>query len=199
MASDTPAIVIAAGGAGTRIGGNKPSRLLAGKPLVEHALEWARKHSCLVAVSLGNPDQIAVADVPILIDAKADIGPISALQSAVSFAEKNDRKTVLLIGCDQPFLPDDLVLRLTREIGSHSCAMAYNDGRAHPLAALWHTDRAEVDAYVASGGRSLWQFAESIGCQQVQWRDDGSYGEFTNINDLDALRSAEQRIAKRPD
>ncbi|WP_226699985.1 molybdenum cofactor guanylyltransferase [Qipengyuania gaetbuli] len=192
-----PAIVIAAGGEGTRIGGDKPARLLAGKPLIEHALDWAKKQADLVAVAVRQPDQCTLDNVPILIDAIPGIGPISALQSAFRFAEENDCDAVLLIGCDQPFLPNDLVSRLASEIGSSACAMAHSEDRAHPLVALWRIDRATLHEYISSGARSLWRFAELVGCTKVHWRGSDSSEIFTNINDEIALAEAERRLRKQ--
>ena len=58
MAPEPPLIVIAAGGDGSRIGGDKPARLLAGERLIDRTCAWARQHSDAVALAVrpGNGD-----------------------------------------------------------------------------------------------------------------------------------------------
>lgn len=192
-----PVIVIAAGGEGRRMGGSKPTQTLAGKSLLDHALRWARKHTDLIAVAVRDSDQLDLTSVPILVDAAAGLGPISALKSAFSFAEEHNRNQVLLIGCDLPFLPCDLAERLAQAIGSQSCAMPVSNGRDHPMAALWGVERAALDPFVAAGGRSIWRFAECVGVKRVDWQPDQGTDPFTNINDLEMLARAESNLRQR--
>ncbi|QUL39045.1 molybdenum cofactor guanylyltransferase [Erythrobacter sp. JK5] len=194
MTDATPTIVIAAGGEGRRMGGSKPAQILAGKSLLDHALHWAGKHSDLIAIAVRDSDQLEHTSIPILVDAAAGLGPISALKSAFSFAEKHDRDQVLLIGCDLPFLPSDLAERLAREIGSQCCAMPVSNGRDHPMTALWRVERTALEAFVAAGGRSIWRFAESVGVKRIDWAPEQGTDPFTNINDLETLARAEGRL-----
>ena len=189
-----PAIVIAAGGEGRRMGGSKPAQTLAGKSLLDHALHWASKHSDLIAVAVRDSDQLDLTSIPKLVDAASGLGPISALKSAFGFAEVHNRDQVLLIGCDLPFLPSDLAERLARGIGSQSCAMPVSKGRDHPMAALWRIEHAALDAFVTAGERSIWRFAESVGVNRVDWSPDQGIDPFTNINDLEMLARAESRF-----
>jgi len=189
-----PAIVIAAGGEGRRMGGGKPAQKLAGKSLLDHALHWASKHSDLIAVAVRDSDLLDLTSIPILEDASVGLGPISALKSAFGFAGVHNRDQVLLIGCDLPFLPSDLAERLARRIGSQSCAMPVSKGRDHPMAALWRIEHTALDAFIAAGGRSIWRFAESIGVNRVEWPSDQGIDPFTNINDLEMLALAESTL-----
>src|SRR3546814_4016398 len=93
-----PAIVIAAGGEGQRIGGNKHVRLLGGRPLLAHAIENAAAQSDCVAVAVREAGQIEAGSLPLLCDAAPGRGPISALASAFAFAAAQGRPEVLLIG-----------------------------------------------------------------------------------------------------
>ena len=176
------------------MGGSKPAQTLAGKSLLDHALHWASKHSDLIAVAVRDSDQLDLTSIPILVDAAADLGPISALKSAFGFAEEHNRDQVLLIGCDLPFLPSDLAERLARGIGSQSCAMPVSKGRDHPMTALWRVECAALDAFVATGGRSIWRFAECVGVKRVDWPADQGIDPFTNINDLEMLARAESKL-----
>ncbi|NJO37071.1 MAG: NTP transferase domain-containing protein, partial [Rhizobiales bacterium] len=141
----------------------KPERRLAGRPLLEHALRWATGATDEIAIAVRAHYQIAEPSVPILLDRIADIGPISALESAFRFAWEQGREKVILIGCDQPFLPSDLAVRLDRKIAASDCAMPVSNTKDHPMAALWRVDSAGLADYISAGGRSLWRFAEACG------------------------------------
>lgn len=189
-----PAIVIAAGGEGSRIGGSKPTRCLRGKPLIARMIDWARTHSDCVAIAVRDADQLPALDFPLLADRLAGIGPISALESAFNFALSAERRRVLLIGCDQPFLPDDLLDRLESEIDGSGAAMPRCQGRDQPMACLWRVDCAALAAYMDSGGRALRDFAEQVGVRRVEWLAGPEGSPFANVNDLSALENAERRL-----
>lgn len=190
-----PAIVIAAGGEGQRIGGDKPLRLLGGKPLLARAIAVATAQSDCVAVAVRKPGQIDPGGVPMLCDADRGRGPISALASAFAFAAAQGRAQVLVIGCDQPFLPHDLARRLGAALGTHKVAMPVSRGRYQPLAALWCVDEAALADYMAQGGASLWRFAAAQGVVHVAWPETCTQDPFANVNDPAALAEAEAHLS----
>lgn len=195
-----PAIVIAAGGAGLRLGGNKPARLLAGRPLLDHVLDWARRSSDCLALAVADAargaGEVTPPGLPLLRDAQPDLGPIAALASAFTFAAAQGRSHVLLVACDMPLLPDDLVPRLSAAIGAAGAAMPATGGLLHPLAALWRADPAALDAYVAAGGRAPRGYAAEAGLVTVDWPDRAEDG-FLNVNTPDDLAAAEAVFRKR--
>lgn len=189
-----PAIVIAAGGEGSRIGGSKPSRRLGGTALISIMIDWAQAQSDCVAIAVRDADQLPNLELPLLADRMAGIGPIGALESAFHFALNAQRPQVLMIGCDQPFLPDDLLARLDSVIDGYGAAMPLCDGRDQPMACLWRVDCAAVAAYIGSGGRALHRFAEQVGARRVEWQSGPDGSPFANINDPAALEEAERRL-----
>ena len=195
MVSKAAAIVIAAGGDGARLGGAKASRLLGERRLIDHALGWAMQHSDAVALAVraGTPDW--GTGLPLLVDHHNGIGPIGALASAVAFAQHQQRQAVLMIGCDMPFLPADLLAGLQSALPGHGAAMPVSAGRRHPMATLWAPDVTAIDDYVAGGGQSLWRFAQSVGMAAVLW--DTTPDPFLNINTPADLAAAEQRLKRQ--
>jgi molybdopterin-guanine dinucleotide biosynthesis protein A len=182
------------------MGGNKPERELAGKSLLNHSLAWAMAHSDEVAIAVRAKEQVAEQPmVPLLIDRIGGIGPISALDSAFRFAAQQGRETVMLMGCDLPFLPSNLPLMLQQQIGANGCAMPVSHGRDHPMAALWRVDCAALADYIDGGGQSLWRFADAVGVTRVDWGDGCDPDTFANINDPAALAKAESQLSPRSD
>lgn len=192
--SDVAAVVLA-GGEGSRIGGAKPLRLLAGKRLIDRALDQAYGWSDVVAVAVRQAGQLASVDAEFITDEADVAGPLGGLVAALRFAANSNREFVLTIPADMPLLPSDLLDRLRAEIVEHSCAIAGSGGHLHPVCGLWRSSaRGDVDSYVASGRRSLKGFAESLGFVAVEWPVEPS-DPFFNINDATNLAEAERRMA----
>lgn len=192
MVPEPPLIVIAAGGSGSRMGGNKPERLLGQARLIDRACEWARQHSDAIALAVRRGDGDWGTSLPLLFDAEDAIGPISALHSGLREGVRQGRGTVLLLGCDLPFLPGDLVTRLCAALPGYGVAMPVSAGRLHPMSALWRSTPEPLEQWIATGGQSLWRFAKAIGLAEVEW--DETLDPFANVNDPAALAAAEQRI-----
>lgn len=181
------------------MGGDKPLRALRGQSLLAHAIARAALQSDCLAIAVRDAAQVGAIDLPILPDAAPGLGPISALASAFAFAAAERRAQVLLIGCDQPFLPTDLAQRLTAALGDHQVAMPVRGDKFQPLAALWRVDQPALADYMTGGGRSLWRFADLRGVIHVDWPITATPDPFANINDPVTLAEAERQIAATGD
>jgi molybdopterin-guanine dinucleotide biosynthesis protein A len=166
--------------------------LLDGRRLIDHALAWAMRHSDAVALAVRPGAADWQTGLPLLVDRHAGIGPISALAGAFRFARQQQRQAVLMIGCDMPFLPDELLARLQSALPGHAAAMPVSGGRRHPMATLWVPEVTAVDAYIAGGGQAPWRFAQASGLVEVLW--DDTPDPFVNINTPADLAAAEQRL-----
>ena len=191
-AKPLPAIVIAAGGEGRRMGGHKAGRLLGGKRLIDHAADWARRHGDATAIAIRNHFPDAPAGLPCLADERQGAGPVEALASAFRFAAERGRETVLLIGCDIPFLPDDLLSTLSAALADHGAAIPISRGRLQTMATLWRTDLLGLTRYRAEGGNSLRGYAQRVGMKEVHWPETAT-DPFANINTPAELAAAEKR------
>lgn len=182
-----PAVLILAGGEGSRIGGGKPLRRLGGSTLLQRAIARAQGWSDEVAVAARDGAQVGEPGVPILLDPPGLEGPLGGLASALRL----EGAAVLTIPCDLPFLPDDLPERLAAALPGHAVALAASGGRVHPVCGLWRMDAlAHLREYAASGRRSLTGFAETLGYAAVEWPEDA----FFNVNAPEDLAEAESRL-----
>lgn len=189
------AVVILAGGEGTRMGGGKPFRLLCGQPLLNHALDLARRWSDDVAISAR--DQEIEGGTPVLRDAEG-AGPIAGIAGALRFARDRGLDAVLTIPCDVPLLPDDLPAKLTAALTGPVKAAIPESGKIyHPASALWAAEALDaLPAYLATGRRSLMGFAERIGFTTVQWPVE-PFDQFFNVNTPKDLAEAETLLKSR--
>ena len=188
------AVVILAGGVGTRIGGGKPIRRLAGERLIDRALRMARRWSDIVAVAVRDPIQIQPIDAPVILDEPGVVGPLAGLAAALRFGSEAGAEFVLTIPADSPFLPSDLLDRLGLEIGPRGCALACSGGQLHPVCGLWRTSTfGQLDDFLRGERRSLRDFAARIAFYEVVWPSE-PLDPFFNINTADQLVEAESRI-----
>ena len=186
------AVVILAGGEGSRIGGAKPLQLLAGERLIDRALRQAAGWSNLVAIAVRDPAQVEPVHVPMIPDVPEIAGPLGGLAAALRFVGGGGAEFVLTIPTDMPFLPGDLLGRLFAAIGEHACALASSGGHVHPVCGLWRTSAVDrVDEYLAGGRRSLKGFAQMIGCRKVAWPVE-PLDPFFNVNTAEELAHAER-------
>lgn len=194
---DHIAIAILAGGEGSRIGGNKPLVALAGSTLLERAWTIANAWSNTVTLALRTPELAGASDHPVIFDRPDIEGPLAGLGSALAWAKGAGRDALVTIPCDMPFLPPDLVQRLTREVGERSVAIAASDGRLHPVCGLWKIDVGEhLEVYKDGGGRSLQGLARAAGFTLVDWHV-GEVDPFFNINSPSDLAQAKTYLETR--
>ncbi len=96
--------------------------------------------------------------------------------------------------CDAPFLPDDLLERLSPALTA-GVAVARSGGRLHPVCALWRAGLdAVLHAYAATGRGSIMGLAEAAGWTAVDWPAE-PLDPFFNINTAEDLARAEQLLA----
>ena len=179
----TISVVILAGGEGRRIGGDKPLRLLCGKSLVTHVLERARRYSEHVNLSVAEPNQLADLGELRLVDEAPGIGPLAGFRAAFSHAVAENHERILIIPCDTPFLPTDLLDRLSAAL-TPSCeaAIAASGGRIHPSCGLWRTTMfSKLEAYLQVSRRSISGLVDSVNHATVEWPVT-PFDPFFNVN-----------------
>jgi molybdenum cofactor guanylyltransferase len=184
-------VVIMAGGAGSRIGGDKAGRLLAGRPLLSYVVDQARRYSDEVALAVKSAEQAPGHGLPVLTDGP-EPGPMAAIASAFRFAASRGLTAVLTLPCDTPFLPADLAERLAAT--GAAAAVPASGGRLHPSCALWRADSAVLWRYIEAGNSSLVGLARTLGMAEVVWGTD-PFDPFFNVNEPADLATAEQWLA----
>ena len=98
-------VVILAGGAGQRIGGGKPQRLLGGTRLIDRALSLARRWSDQVAIVAKAP---LWPGLPVLTDDPSIDGPLGGLAAGLRHARALGADAMIVLPCDMPFLPGEM-------------------------------------------------------------------------------------------
>jgi len=136
--------VLLAGGLARRMGGgDKPLRLLAGRPLLGHVIERLRPQVAgLVLNANGNPARFASYGLPVVADSIPDFaGPLAGVLAGLDWTAQNrpDCPMVVSVATDAPFLPIDLVSRMLGAMTADGAdlACAASGGQVHPVIGLW--------------------------------------------------------------
>lgn len=191
------AVAILAGGAGQRIGGGKPLKLLGGLRLIDRAEALGRQWSEMVAVSVRGQAQVGDTKLTCIFDEEGIEGPLAGLVAALRYAGRAGRNAVLTIPVDMPLLPADLAERLSAGLEGRRAALARSGGHLHPVCGLWSSEALnDVSAYLATERRSLKGFAEAVGYDAVDWPDE-PFDPFLNINSAEDLLEAKRLLAQK--
>jgi molybdenum cofactor guanylyltransferase len=200
MVETRPVAVLLAGGLARRMGGgDKPLRLLHGRPLLDHAIARVRPQChALVLNANGDPSRFARWGLPVVADPLPDYpGPLAGVLAGMRWTASHypDIADVLSVPTDTPFLPADLVARLqaARANARVPIACAASDGRTHPVVALWPVALADVlEAALLAGMRKIdaWTAAQGVVAESFT---DPRGDPFFNVNSPEELAQAEAR------
>ena len=136
--------VLLAGGQSRRMGGgDKTLCVLDGVSLLERVIARLQPQvDALVLNANGDPARFAEFALPVVADSIPDFaGPLAGVLAGLDWAavHRPDCAFIASVATDAPFLPVDLVARLTaaHKAAEADLACAVSAGRAHPVFGLW--------------------------------------------------------------
>lgn len=199
--------VILAGGRSRRMGGDKPLRMLNGKPLIAHVVERLREQAAPIALNAnGDPARFATFGLSIVPDEWPDFaGPLAGVLAGLRWAAKvtPHARFIVTAACDTPFFPPGLVAKLLASTqGSGPClALAASAGRLHPVFALWPLSLADDLALsLQVGERKVMHWIGRHPCSIVEFEFAPVGGSlvdpFFNVNTPEDLAEAERLLKK---
>mgnify|MGYP003629941777 CR=1 FL=1 len=189
--------VILAGGEGRRIGGNKPTIILDGYRLIDHATSHVAQWGIPASVVVREPGQAGSSRIPEILDDPRIAGPLGGLLGALTWAKGFGARRMITIPCDMPNLPDDLKTRLDTEAARlDRPAVATSLQRRHPVCAVWPVHCLEpLRIYADDGGLSLMGALEMCAAVGVDWTVHG-LDPFHNVNTMDDLARARRSLRR---
>lgn len=205
--SPAPPALILAGGLGRRINApalgaaEKPLVALGGRPLIAHVIERLRSQAGSLLINANAPaGTYERFGLPVLPDTIAGYpGPLAGVLAGLDhLARIAPASSLVTVAADTPFLPHDLVARLTerhRETGTIVCAAS--GGQRHPVIALWPAAaRAALRQSLEAGRLKVGLLLDALNAVTVSW--DGLPDDpFFNVNTPEDLAIAEKRLAAR--
>ncbi len=184
------------------MGRDKGLVLLGGRLLVAHVVDRLAPQCGLLAIN--GPDAfraMALALKAGLIDEApfAGMGPLGGIRAGLAWAQTDvpHASHLLIAPVDMPFLPGDLVARLSAGLGQYEAAIATSpDGRIVPVLGLWPLSALEKVERALRGGGNL---SVRAMLDAIAWRGvEFSAEALADIDDPAALAFAEARIAAAP-
>ncbi|MBP2161700.1 MULTISPECIES: molybdenum cofactor guanylyltransferase [Asticcacaulis] len=181
--TNTPPLVILAGGQGLRMGGNKPLHPYDGGTLIGAVIARLEPQVRDMAINAAEPG-LSVFGLPLLYDepALADLGPLSGIQTALKWARTRGDTYVITAPCDMPRLPENLVSRLMAVPQEGAEVVYFAGSRDYPLCARWSVailPDLEDALRAAEGGLAVMRFLSGRRVVKLEAGDDGA---FVNIN-----------------
>jgi len=186
--------VILAGGQGRRMGTiDKGLVPLDGRPMVAHVLDRLRPQVDEILINANqHRAEYEAFGYTVLADAIGGFaGPLAGLHVALAHASF---PWVATVPCDSPFLPDDLIARLSAALrGSQAdLAVARTFDQPHPVFALVRkTVLPHLTQFLEGGGRKIDAWYATLNTVEVAFDDEAE--AFRNINTTDELRQADRR------
>jgi molybdopterin-guanine dinucleotide biosynthesis protein A len=186
--------VILAGGLGRRMGGvDKGLQELSGKAMAQWAIERLQPQVDELFINANqNLDTYARYGLPVYPDVVGGFaGPLAGLHVALSRAA---HPLVATVPCDSPFLPGDLVRRLSAALGRErsDLAVARTEGQVHPVFCLCGRDLLpHLTAFLGGGGRKVDLWYSTLKVSIVDFDDEAA--AFSNINTPDELAQHARR------
>lgn len=161
-----------------------------GRPLIHHVID--RLHPQVGGIVLNTRSDRAPWPAfgwPLVRDlVEGFAGPLAGLQAGLAVCTSD---WLLMVPCDTPLLPLDLVERLAlaqRQTGAERLSVRCGD-QAHPVFALVHRRAAaDLDDFLASGGRKIDAWLARGPWQAVDFPDASA---FVNLNTMDELSRLE--------
>jgi molybdenum cofactor guanylyltransferase len=180
--------VILAGGKASRMGGaDKGLIMLGDKPLIQYCIDRIWPQVDRISISANrNQDTYAGFGLEVLRDdTQGFLGPLAGMVTAL---KRSQADYVLMVPCDCPLLPTDLVPRMLEAIIQTNAELAVaSDGEREQSAILLlpPTLGASMQAFLDGGDRKIALWYGRHNTVSVAFTDDPA--AFTNLNTREQL------------
>jgi molybdenum cofactor guanylyltransferase len=174
--------IVLAGGKSSRMGQDKGLMPYRGQMLVEYPLQILKAHCCEILIS-SNDVQYQQFGYQVVADVIKDCGPMGGIYSAMKQASN---PYCLVVGCDMPFLNDEVVERLIGSINDESdIFVAAHQQNLEPLFAIYsHNCLESIYQALLSHQFQLYRFIRNSKTRMVNFSDivEKQPNTFSNFN-----------------
>ena len=185
--------------AGAQKGGDKGLLLIAGKPMLAHVIERLRPQvGAMVINANGDPDRFGPFGLPVVADTvTGHVGPLAGVLAGMRWSREHapGARHIATVSTDAPFVPGDLVARLSERLGQHAIVLAASAGEMHPVIGLWPVALADdLERALKDGVRKVLAWTDRHGRGSVEFPFLAVGGRqvdpFFNANTHDELEEA---------
>jgi molybdopterin-guanine dinucleotide biosynthesis protein A len=205
-------VIILAGGKSTRLGRDKASEVLAGKTLLQRAVDacdgLASRYVIVTARGQRLPRLTARVPIDPVEDVYPETGPLGGIYTGLraiaggalgASAPAPQIGACLVLACDLPLLQPDLLRELLRIAPGQDAVVPVKDGLPEPLCAVYTVGCIEPGRRLLEAGSykvaGLLEQVDALLLPESQWRvldPDGL--SFLNVNREDDLARARELL-----
>lgn len=195
---DAQFAALLAGGDGSRIGGSKPSLLVAGRPLIEHAVTAAQAAglSALVLAKRDTPlpHSLVSLGAKVVLDPPGPVHPLSGIVAALEHAHG----PVVVVAGDMPLVPPMLIEQLACARGT--VAVQDGEGQIQPLLARYEESALPALKSAIADGRGATQTLAELNPQLLGPSALNRFGEpaefLLDVDTAEDLAAVERLLEK---
>lgn len=182
--------IILAGGKSTRMKTDKGLIYFGNKTLIEHVIESVKKITDSIIIITQNPayEKFGFPCFPDVVKNKGALGGIySGLTH--SSAQKN-----LIVGCDMPFLSENLLTSLINNCGDEDVLLTNHSDKAEPLCSIYDKKCiAHIRPLLEQNQLKITSALEGLKTRVISFDNEDWFtgNEFANINSIDELKKYE--------
>jgi len=186
--------LILAGGKGTRMGSvDKGLQIFRGKPMVEHVAQRLQPQVGKLIINANQHlDVYEALGAPVVPDEISGFaGPLAGLHAGLSHCET---PYLVTAPCDSPFLPADLVDKLSEALVAAKADIAVavtgksETQQRHPVFCLLSTHlKNDLADYLGKGGRKMDAWFTKHPQVEVQFLDETAFANINTPDDLNVL------------
>jgi molybdenum cofactor guanylyltransferase len=161
--------IVLCGGQSSRMGEPKAALTISGESLLIRTVRTVAQVATPIVVAAAADQllQFLPDDVNVVRDLEPARGPLAAFANALA-AIPSDWSWVYLIGCDLPFLTVEFLRFLAERREGADAVVPNEEGRWHPLAALYRREVHFIAKRVlSSGGRRMLDLIDAITVEKV--------------------------------
>jgi molybdopterin-guanine dinucleotide biosynthesis protein A len=190
--SDVVIGAILAGGRSSRMGRNKAHLAVHGIPMIQSVASTLGSIFTRVIVVSDQAQAYQFLGLQVIPDIHKGIGPLGGIHSALTTL---DTPAVFVLGCDTPFVSEDLVRYILRYPTRTMVKVAMLEKRIHPLCGIYgRACLPELNASMARGTRKVLSFLENVETTAVPLPKLLFPADLLrNINDPATLEAAQSR------
>jgi molybdenum cofactor guanylyltransferase len=184
---------IIAGGKSTRMGSEKALIKLGSKTLIVHVVNrlLPQVDDAIINAN-GDTKHLEFLELDIVPDIETELQtPLAGLHAALSYAAEEDYDAVVSVPTDCPFLPRDLVAKLS----GIKPAIASSKGQDHYLTGFWPVKLLPQLEKAMNTSKRVQDWVQACGAVKVSWAAE-AYDPFMNINTPEDLKAALQLLPK---
>jgi molybdenum cofactor guanylyltransferase len=160
--------VVLAGGLSRRMGGGDKGLLdIGGETMLGRVVERLRPQvGRLIVNANGDPQRFSKLNLPVVADPIAGFaGPLAGILAGMrwSLLHAPEVRCIATVSSDVPFLPADLVARLTVATTDRAAtiALVQSQGELHPVIGLWPVALVDdLERQLAAGTRKVMQWVD---------------------------------------